>query len=154
MFNVSAYKTYNRETSTQWIPFRRLRFDRTHTRYVQTCSKFLVNIQVKLQSQQKLQPYKSLFCTFSFQKTPDTHNSCAVRYAHEAWKCRVTCPHPLVLLWDWGLEHLLIQFSWAPRAGVETLGRELVKGHTEQRRSTLPLPLLKTLPSNFLPLHV
>lgn len=93
MFNVPAYKTYNREPNAWWNTLLETSFDRTHTSYVKTCSKFLVNIQVKVQSQQHLEPFlHKCFLLNRFQ----THNPCAERYVYEAWKhshvSTPTCP--------------------------------------------------------------
>ena len=47
--------------------------DRTHTSYVQTRSKFLINIQVKAQRQRQHEPYKSLLHKYYLLNRIQTH---------------------------------------------------------------------------------
>lgn len=72
-------------------------FDRTHTSYVQTCRKFCINIQVKVQSHQQPEPYRSfLHKYFVLNRIQTVH--VWVTCVHESCTCAVRCPHPLVLL--------------------------------------------------------
>ena len=147
-------KRYNREPSTWQITLLEPSFDRTHTSYVQTCSKFHVNIQVRVQSQQQLDPYKPLLHKCFFLNRFQTHTVHVLRDMHMQHENAVTCPHPLVLLWVWCSEHPPIHPSWDPEPPVETHRVNLAEVHLCGNAAHLAPQLLTTLPYNLLPVHV